>query len=333
MLLEEVPVMELKRRPRRLRANETIRSMVRENHIRIENLIYPMFVMPGEKQKVEVSSMPGVYNFSLDEFILALREVVELGVPAVLLFGIPESKDSVGSGAYHHYGIVQQAVRLAKQHYPDLYVITDVCLCEYTDHGHCGLIENGQVMNDPTLDLLAKTALSHAQAGADMVAPSDMMDGRVAAIREMLDKEGFSHIPIMAYSAKFASGFYGPFREAAGSTPQFGDRRTYQMDPANANEAMLETDLDIEEGADMIIVKPALSYGDIIYRTKQKYGVPLAAYNVSGEYAMVKAAADKGWIDEKRIVLEALLSMKRAGADLLITYHALDVARWLREER
>jgi len=325
--------MELKRRPRRLRANETIRSMVRENHIRIENLIYPMFVMPGEKQKVEVSSMPGVYNFSLDEFILALREVVELGVPAVLLFGIPESKDSVGSGAYHHYGIVQQAVRLAKQHYPDLYVITDVCLCEYTDHGHCGLIENGQVMNDPTLDLLAKTALSHAQAGADMVAPSDMMDGRVAAIREMLDKEGFSHIPIMAYSAKFASGFYGPFREAAGSTPQFGDRRTYQMDPANANEAMLETDLDIEEGADMIIVKPALSYGDIIYRTKQKYGVPLAAYNVSGEYAMVKAAADKGWIDEKRIVLEALLSMKRAGADLLITYHALDVARWLREER
>jgi len=325
--------MELKRRPRRLRANETIRSMVRENHIRIENLIYPMFVMPGEKKKVEISSMPGVYNYSLDEFIIALREVVELGVPAVLLFGIPESKDSVGSGAYHEHGIVQQAVRLAKQHYPDLYVITDVCLCEYTDHGHCGLIENGQVLNDPTLDLLAKTALSQVRAGADMVAPSDMMDGRVAAIREVLDKEGFSHIPIMAYSAKFASGFYGPFREAAGSTPQFGDRRTYQMDSANGNEAMLETDLDIEEGADMIIVKPALSYGDIIYRTKEKYGVPLAAYNVSGEYAMVKAAAANGWIDEKRIVLEALLSMKRAGADLLITYHALDVARWLREER
>ena len=325
--------MEIKRRPRRLRVNETIRSMVRENHIRIENLIYPMFVMPGEKKKVEISSMPGIYNFSLDEFILALGEVVELGVPAVLLFGIPESKDSVGSGAYHEHGIVQQAVRLAKQHYPDLYVITDVCLCEYTDHGHCGLIENGHVMNDPTLDLLAKTALSQAQAGADMVAPSDMMDGRVAAIRKMLDKEGFSQIPIMAYSAKFASGFYGPFREAAGSTPQFGDRRTYQMDSANGNEAMLETDLDIEEGADMIIVKPALSYGDIIYRTKQKYGVPLAAYNVSGEYAMVKAAAANGWIDEKRIVMEALLSMKRAGADLLITYHALDVARWLREER
>ncbi|AET66974.1 delta-aminolevulinic acid dehydratase [Desulfosporosinus orientis DSM 765] len=324
--------MELKRRPRRLRANETIRSMVRENHIRIENLIYPMFVMPGEKQKVEVSSMPGVYNFSLDEFIIALKEVVELGVPAILLFGIPESKDSVGSGAYHEHGIVQQAVRLAKQHYPDLYVVTDVCLCEYTDHGHCGLIENGQILNDPTLKLLANTALSHAQAGADMVAPSDMMDGRVAAIRETLDKEGFSHIPIMAYSAKFASGFYGPFREAAGSTPQFGDRKTYQMDPANGDEAMLETELDIEEGADMIIVKPALSYGDIIYRTKQKYGIPLAAYNVSGEYAMVKAAAEKGWIDEKRIVMEALLSMKRAGADLLITYHALDVARWLREE-
>lgn len=324
--------MELKRRPRRLRANEAIRRMVRENHIRIENLIYPMFVMSGERQKVEVSSMPGVYNYSLDEFVLALREVVELGVPAVLLFGIPESKDSVGSGAYHEQGIVQQAVRLAKQHYPDLYVITDVCLCEYTDHGHCGLIENGQVMNDPTLDLLAKTALSQAQAGADMVAPSDMMDGRVAAIRDVLDSEGFSHIPIMAYSAKFASGFYGPFREAAGSTPQFGDRRTYQMDAANGNEAMRETDLDIEEGADMIIVKPALSYGDIIYRTKERYGVPLAAYNVSGEYAMVKAAAANGWIDEKRIVLEALLSMKRAGADLLITYHALDVARWLRED-
>lgn len=324
--------MELKRRPRRLRANETIRSMVRENHIRVENLIYPMFVMPGEKKKVEISSMPGVYDFSLDEFILALREVVELGIPAVLLFGIPESKDSVGSGAYHEHGIVQEAVRLAKQHYPQLYVITDVCLCEYTDHGHCGLIENGQVLNDPTLDLLAKTALSLVRAGADMVAPSDMMDGRVAAIRDGLDKEGFSHIPIMAYSAKFASGFYGPFRDAAGSTPQFGDRRTYQMDPANGNEAMLETDLDIEEGADMIIVKPAMSYGDIIYRTKEKYGVPLVAYNVSGEYAMVKAAAANGWIDEKRIVLEALLSMKRAGADLLITYHAMDVARWLREE-
>ena len=324
--------MESKRRPRRLRANEAIRSMVRENHVRVEDLIYPMFVLPGEKKKVEVSTMPGVYNFSLDEFVLALQDVVKLGIPAVLLFGIPESKDSVGSGAYHEHGIVQQAVRLAKKHYPKLYVITDVCLCEYTDHGRCGLIENGEVLNDPTLDLLAQTALSHAQAGADMIAPSDMMDGRVGAIRGVLDKEGYSHIPIMAYSAKFASGFYGPFREAAGSTPQFGDRRTYQMDPPNGNEAMLETALDIEEGADIIIVKPALAYGDIIYRTKERFGVPVVAYNVSGEYAMVKAAAANGWIDERRIVMEALVSMKRAGADLLITYHALDVAHWLREE-
>ncbi|MDP4160285.1 MAG: porphobilinogen synthase [Bacillota bacterium] len=323
--------MELKRRLRRLRANETIRSMVRENHIRVEDLIYPMFVMPGEKKKVEISSMPGVYNVSLDEFIIALREVVDLGIPSVLLFGIPESKDSVGTGAYHEHGIVQEAVRLAKKHFPELYVITDVCLCEYTDHGHCGLIDNGKILNDPTLDLLAQTALSQARAGADMVAPSDMMDGRVAAIREVLDKEGFNHIPIMAYSAKFASGFYGPFREAAGSTPQFGDRRTYQMDPPNGNEAMRETALDIEEGADLIIVKPALSYGDIIYRTKERFGLPVAAYNVSGEYAMVKAAAANGWIDEKRIVTEALVSMKRAGADLLITYHALDVARWLKQ--
>ena len=324
--------MELKRRPRRLRANEAIRSMVRENHIRVEDLIYPMFVMPGEKKKIEISSMPGVYNFSLDEFIIALGDVVKLGIPAVLLFGIPESKDSVGSGAYHEHGIVQEAVRLAKKNFPKLYVITDVCLCEYTDHGHCGLIEEGQVLNDPTLDLLAQAAISHARAGADMVAPSDMMDGRVGAIRQGLDKEGFSHIPIMAYSAKFASGFYGPFREAAGSTPQFGDRRTYQMDAPNGNEAMLETALDIEEGADLIIVKPALAYGDIIYRTKERFGVPVVAYNVSGEYAMVKAAAANGWIDEKRIVLEALVSMKRAGADMLITYHALDVASWIREE-
>lgn len=324
--------MDLKRRPRRLRANEAIRRMVRENHIRVEDLIYPMFVMPGEKKKVEISSMPGVYNFSLDEFVIALQEVVKLGIPAILLFGIPESKDSVGSGAYDEHGIVQEAVRLAKKHFPELYVITDVCLCEYTDHGHCGIVNNGEILNDPTLDLLAKTALSHARAGADMVAPSDMMDGRVASIRELLDKEGFSHIPIMAYSAKFSSAFYGPFREAAGSAPQFGDRRTYQMDPPNGNEAMLETALDIDEGADLIIVKPALSYGDIIYRTKERFGLPVAAYNVSGEYSMVKAAAANGWIDEKRIVTEALVGMKRAGADLLITYHALDVARWLSGE-
>lgn len=324
--------MELRKRMRRLRANETIRSMVRENHVRVEDLIYPMFVMPGEKNKIEVPSMPGVYNFSLDEFVLALQEVVDLGIPSILLFGIPEIKDSVGSGAYHEHGIVQEAVRLAKKHFPELYVITDICLCEYTDHGHCGLISEGQILNDPTLDLLAQTALSHVRAGADMVAPSDMMDGRVAAIRERLDQEGYSHIPIMSYAAKFASGFYGPFREAAGSAPQFGDRKTYQMDPPNGDEAMREVGLDIEEGADIILAKPALSYGDIIYRTKQTFKVPVACYNVSGEYAMVKAAAANGWIDEKRIVMEALVGMKRAGADLIITYHALDVARWLKED-
>ena len=323
--------MELKRRPRRLRANEAIRSMVRENHVRVEDLIYPMFVMPGEKKKLEIASMPGVYNFSLDEFVLELGNVVKLGIPAILLFGIPEGKDSVGSGAYDEHGIVQEAIRIAKKNFPKLYVIADVCLCEYTDHGHCGLIEDGEVLNDPTLELLAQTALSDARAGADMVAPSDMMDGRVGAIREALDKEGFTNIPIMAYSAKFASGFYGPFRDAAGSTPQFGDRRTYQMDSPNGNEAMLETALDIEEGADLIIVKPALAYGDIIYRTKERFGVPVVAYNVSGEYAMVKAAAANGWIDEQRIVMESMVSLKRAGADMIITYHALDVAKWLRE--
>lgn len=323
--------MELIRRPRRLRNSEVIRRMVRENHLRVEDLIYPMFVMFGDKKKLEVSSMPGVYNYSLDEYLIALKEVVDCGIPAILLFGIPETKDEVGTGAYHQHGIVQEAVRLAKQHYPELYVITDVCLCEYTDHGHCGIIKEGQVLNDPTLDLLAQTAVSHAQAGADMVAPSDMMDGRVGALRKALDQAGYTDVPIMSYSAKFASGYYGPFREAAGSTPQFGDRRTYQMDPPNGNEAMIETALDIEEGADIIIVKPAMVYGDIIHRTKQRFGLPVAAYNVSGEYAMVKAAAAKGWIDEERIVLETLVSMKRAGADLIITYHALDVARWLQK--
>lgn len=323
--------MELLHRPRRLRANDTIRSMVRENHVRVEDLIYPMFVIYGEKTQNEIPSMPGVFQYSLDLFVGALQEVVDKGIPAILLFGIPESKDAVGTGAYHQHGIVQEAVRVAKEHFPNLYVITDVCLCEYTDHGHCGLIENGQILNDPTLNLLAQTAVSHAQAGADMVAPSDMMDGRVAAIRQGLDQAGFTNIPVMAYSAKFASGFYGPFREAAGSAPQFGDRRTYQMDPPNGNEAMLETALDIEEGADLIIVKPALAYGDITYRTKQRFGVPVVAYNVSGEYSMVKAAAAKGWIDEERIVMESLVSMKRAGADMIITYHALDAAQWLQK--
>lgn len=323
--------MDLIRRPRRLRANEAIRSMVRENRVHVKDLIYPMFVMPGQNMRVEVSSMPGVYQYSLDEFVKALQEVADSGVPAILLFGIPESKDPVGTGAYRDDGIVQKAVRLAKESFPQLYVITDVCLCEYTDHGHCGLVHEGKILNDPSLELLARTAVSHAQAGADMVAPSDMMDGRVAAIRRALDREGLEDIPVMAYSAKFASGFYGPFREAAGSAPQFGDRRTYQMDPPNGNEAMLETALDVEEGADLIIVKPALSYGDIIYRTKERFGLPVAAYNVSGEYAMIKAAAKQGWIDEQRIVMEALVGMKRAGADLIITYFALDVARWLNQ--
>lgn len=322
--------MDLLRRPRRLRASETIRRMVRENRVYVDDLVYPMFVMFGHKTKVEVPSMPGVFQYSLDEFVIALQEVVELNIPAILLFGLPESKDSVGSGAYHEHGIIQEAVRLAKKTYPELYVITDVCLCEYTDHGHCGIVEGGRILNDPTLDLLARAAVTHAMAGADMVAPSDMMDGRVAVIRRALDQAGYEQVPIMAYSAKFASGFYGPFRDAAGSTPQYGDRRTYQMDPPNGNEAMLETALDIEEGADLIIVKPALAYGDILYRTKQRFGVPVAAYNVSGEYAMIKAAALNGWIEEQRVVMEALVGMKRAGADLLITYHALDVARWLR---
>lgn len=323
--------MQLIKRPRRLRTNEAIRKMVRENYLLITDLIYPMFVKYGKNEKSVIPSMPGVFQYSLDQFLLALEEVAALGIPAVLLFGIPEVKDEAGSGAYDDEGIVQEAVRLAKRNYPDLYVITDVCLCEYTSHGHCGLVKDGLILNDPSVDLLAKTALSQAKAGADMVAPSDMMDGRVAAIRKVLDFEGYCNVPIMSYAAKYSSGFYGPFREAAGSAPQFGDRRSYQMDPANGDEAMRETALDVEEGADVIIVKPALSYGDIIYRTKQRFGLPVAAYNVSGEYAMVKAAAAQGWIDEKPIVMEALVGMKRAGADLIITYHALDVAHWLKE--
>ena len=321
--------MQLIQRPRRLRMNEAIRKMVRENQLSVTDLIYPMFVRYGENIKNPVPSMPGVYQYSLDLLPKALEEVVALKIPAILLFGLPATKDEVGSGAYSDDGIIQQAVRLIKKHYPDLYVITDVCLCEYTSHGHCGLVQDGRILNDQSVELLVKTAVSQAKAGADMVAPSDMMDGRVGAIREALDVAGFCHIPIMSYAAKYSSAFYGPFRDAAGSAPQFGDRRAYQMDPANSDEAIRETALDIEEGADLIIVKPALAYGDIIYRTKQEFGLPVAAYNVSGEYAMIKAAAANGWLDEKSTVLETLLSLKRAGADLLITYHALDVARWL----
>jgi porphobilinogen synthase len=321
------------RRPRRLRSGEVIRSMVRENRVNVSDLIYPFFICEGEGIRREVPSMPGVYNLSLDEFVAELAKVVELDIPAVLLFGIPDTKDCVGSGAYAEDGIVQKAVRIAKETYPKLYVITDVCLCEYTDHGHCGIIENGDVQNDPTLELLAKTAVSHAQAGADMIAPSDMMDGRVEAIREALNEAGFANTPIMAYSAKYSSAFYGPFRDAAGSTPQFGDRRSYQMDPANGREALLETALDIEEGADIVMVKPGLAYLDVLQSLKNEFQLPTCVYNVSGEYSMVKAAAANDWVDEKRIVMEIMTAFKRAGADLIITYHALDVAKWLKEDR
>ncbi len=320
-------------RMRRLRSGANMRRLVRENHLRVDDLIYPVFVMPGEGIKKPVSSMPGVYNFSVDQLLVELQKIVELGIPGVIVFGVLEEhqKDDVGSGAYDDNGIVQQAVRAIKEKYPQLLVITDVCMCEFTSHGHCGIIKNNDVDNDATLELLAKSALSHVNAGADIVAPSDMMDGRVAAIRKMLDQNGWEHIPIMAYSAKYASAYYGPFREAASSAPQFGDRQTYQMDPANTNEALRETMLDIEEGADIVMVKPGLAYMDVLRRVKDEFRYPTAVYNVSGEYAMVKAAAQNGWVDEKRIVLETLTAFKRAGADIIITYHAIDAARWLKE--
>jgi len=316
-------------RIRRLRGSDTIRSMVRENHLLLDDLIYPMFAIFGQNVKNPVASMPGVYQLSVDNIVKECEEVVKLGLKSVLLFGIPEHKDEVGSGAYDPNGIVQQAIMAIKKAFPNLFVITDVCLCEYTSHGHCGMINGDRVLNDPTLNYLADTALSHAVAGADMVAPSDMMDGRVGAIRKKLDQHGFGHIPIMAYSAKFASAFYGPFRDVADSAPQFGDRKTYQMDPANGDEAIRETALDIEEGADIVMVKPGLPYLDLVRRVKDEFHYPTAVYNVSGEYAMVKAAAQNGWIDEKKVVMELLLSMKRAGADMIITYHAKDVAKWL----
>ncbi|ATW24468.1 delta-aminolevulinic acid dehydratase [Candidatus Formimonas warabiya] len=319
-------------RLRRLRNCETIRAMVRENHLSIDDLIYPLFAIYGRNVKNPVASMPGVFQLSVDNVVKECGEVVHLGLKSVLLFGIPETKDEAASGAYDPDGIVQQAIRAIKKEFPGLYVITDVCLCEYTSHGHCGMISGDTVLNDPTLNYLADTALSHAVAGADMVAPSDMMDGRVGAIRTKLDQHGFSHIPIMAYSAKFASAFYGPFRDVAESAPQFGDRKAYQMDPANGDEAVRETALDIEEGADIVMVKPGLPYLDLVRRIKDEFHYPTAVYNVSGEYSMVKAAALNGWIDEKRIVMEALLGMKRAGADLIITYHAKDAARWMGEK-
>ena len=318
-------------RTRRLRQTVALRNMVRENHVRVDELIYPLFVMEGENLAEPVESMPGICQYSLDRMNEELDRVKEAGIPAILIFGIPAHKDEVGSGAYDEHGIVQEAIRRIKKDYPELIVIADVCLCEYTSHGHCGLIKDGVILNDETLPLLAKSAVSYAEAGADIVAPSDMMDKRVGAIRKALDEAGFTYTPIMAYSAKFASGYYGPFRDAAHSAPGFGDRKTYQMDPANGQEALREVEEDIAEGADLIIAKPAMAYMDIIRAIHENYNVPIVAYNVSGEYAMVKAAAANGWIDEKKIVMENMIGMKRAGAKMIITYHALDVARWLRE--
>ena len=316
-------------RPRRLRKNESIRKMVRETSLSPDDFIYPLFVTFGKNLRKEISSMPGCFQESVDKIVKHAQEVHSLNIPSVLLFGIPKHKDKVGSGAYDEHGVVQEAIKAIKDAVPELYVITDVCLCEYTSHGHCGVIKDGEVQNDLTLELLSKEALSHARAGADMVAPSDMMDGRVSAIREVLDEEGFQEMPIMSYAAKYASAFYGPFREAAESTPQFGDRRSYQMDPANRREAIREIALDIEEGADIIMVKPALAYLDIVSDVRDTFDVPVAAYNVSGEYSLVKAAAKLGWIDEKRAMMEILTSIKRAGADLILTYFAKEAAKIL----
>lgn len=321
------------KRFRRLRRTPQLRALVRETHINKSSLIYPVFVEEGTKERKPVESMPGIYRYPPELLPLLIQEAAEAGIGGVLLFGIPAHKDAVGSSAYDDNGITQQAIRLIKEKYPELTVIADVCLCEYTDHGHCGVVHNGKILNDETLPLLAKTSVSFARAGADIIAPSDMMDGRVAAIRAALDEAGFADIPIMSYSAKYASGYYSPFRDAADSAPCFGDRRSYQMDPANGREALREIEDDISEGADIVMVKPALAYLDIISRARESFDLPLAAYNVSGEYSMVKAAAQNGWIDEKRIVLENLTAIARAGADIIITYHALDAAKWLEEEQ
>jgi porphobilinogen synthase len=318
-------------RMRRMRQGDRLRGLVRETHLNIEQLIYPLFVAEDIAEPHEISSMPGIMQWPLEELGREVERVAELGIPAVLLFGIPSIKDEVGSQAYAEQGIIQRAIRNIKAIAPQLVVMTDVCLCEYTSHGHCGVIHNGTVQNDESLELLARMALSHVEAGADLIAPSDMMDGRVGAIRRALDERGFNSTPIMAYSAKYASGFYGPFREAAGSAPQFGDRRSYQMDPANVREALREIDLDIAEGADIVMVKPALAYLDVIRQVRDHCNLPLAAYNVSGEFSMIKAAARNGWIDEQRIVMEVLTGIRRAGADMIITYFAPDVAAWLRQ--
>lgn len=316
-------------RPRRLRRTEAIRSLVRETHLQPSNFIYPLFLVPGEGRRKEISSMPGNYQLSIDEAVKECEEAVRLGIGGVILFGIPEHKDEEATGAFDPHGIVQQGIQAIKQATPNLLVITDVCNCEYTSHGHCGKIVDGDVDNDATLEMLAESALSHARAGADMVGPSDMMDGRVGVIREALDDEGFDRIPIMSYAAKYASGFYGPFREAAESAPTFGDRRSYQMDPANGREAMVEMALDLDEGADILMVKPALAYLDIISLARQQFDVPIAAYQVSGEFSMIMAAARNGWIDQERVMMETLTSIKRAGASIILTYFAKDAARLL----
>ena len=321
----------MKIRPRRLRLSENIRAMVRENALSVKDFVYPLFVVPGEHIKEEIESMPNVYHLSVDEAVKVAKEAESLGIPALEIFGLPEYKDEIGSSAWDMESPVQRAITAIKNAAPNLVLIGDVCLCQYTTHGHCGKLCGDYVDNDATLELLAKVAVSQAKAGADIIAPSDMMDGRVAAIRSALDAENFANVSIMSYAVKYASAYYGPFRDAANSAPQFGNRKQYQMDPANAREALKETALDIEEGADIIMVKPALSYLDIVSKVRENINLPLAVYNVSGEYAMVKAAAKNGWIDEKRIVLESLLSMKRAGADIIITYHALDAAKWLNE--
>jgi len=317
-------------RPRRMRRNETFRAMIRETSLSPNQMIYPLFVIPGKGKREKISSMPGVDRITVDQLGKEAKDCLDVGIRSVILFGLPEKKDPMGSGAHAKDGIVQRAIRELKNTAPDITVITDVCLCEYTDHGHCGCLVGNDVDNDATLELLARTALSHARAGADMVAPSDMMDGRVAEIRSALDENDFHMVPIMSYSVKYASAFYGPFRDAADCAPQFGDRRSYQMDPANSREALREATLDVDEGADILMVKPAVAYLDIISRLRDEFDLPIAAYHVSGEYALIKAAAEKGWIDEKRVMAETLLSIRRAGADMIITYFAKDMARLLR---
>lgn len=321
------------KRLRRLRYNPLIRDMMRETELSKNDFIYPLFVVPGSNVKNQIKSMPGVFQFSIDNIVKECKEVESLGIPAVILFGIPEHKDEKGSEAYDPNGVVQNAIRAIKKEVKNLVIITDVCLCEYTSHGHCGVLEGEEILNDETVSLLAKEAISHAEAGADIIAPSDMMDGRVLSIRKALDYKGFNKIPIMSYAAKYASGFYGPFRDAAESTPAFGDRRSHQMDIGNSDEAIREIETDIEEGADIIMVKPAGHYLDIIYKAKQKFGMPTAAYQVSGEYSMIKAAAQNGWIDEERIMVESLTAIKRAGADMILTYFAKDIAKYIDRNR